>query len=60
MFAGAENELRLLLQALPTVLPVPGVPIRRGIGVELQPFTSYGFYEWHMAKHPLDGFADSI
>lgn len=58
--ARANTELCLLLQALPGALPVPDTPDHRGIGVELRPFTSTGFYAWRMEEGPMDDFAASI
>ena len=56
----ASSQLSEILLALADVALLPHVPDRRGIGVDLQPFSSRGFYLWHMEQRLIDGFADCI
>ena len=58
--SAASGELQLLMPALQAVVPSVGVPNRRGVGKQLQPFSSSVFYSWHMEKLPVKLFTSSI
>ena len=56
----ASSQLGAIQLALADVALLPHVPDRRGIGNDLQPFSSHGFYLWHMEQRPIDSFSDCI